>query len=130
MRLPLRGFFGGFGRPIRRRCRIAIATRPAPIAIFTASSARDGAVFGSGGLLPVASTVTVTTIASDTSHPNTKAAPFRTPRLEGSTTVNAVSGSGSNVYRQANQDKIKQQHGRSSSHPTGERRPKAGASSS
>ena len=54
-------------------------------------------MFGLGGLLPVASTVTVTTIARDTSHPNTKAAPFRTPRLEGSTTMKAVSGSGSNA---------------------------------
>ena len=42
--------FGGFGRPIRRRCRIAIATRPAPIAIFTASAPSEGAVVGSGGL--------------------------------------------------------------------------------
>ena len=91
------GFFGFFGRPILRRCRSAIATRMTPRAIFTARSASDGAVFGSGGLLPVASTVTVTTIARDASHPNTNAAPFRTPRLEGSTTRNVVSGSGSNA---------------------------------
>ena len=64
-------------------CRIAIATRTTPIAIFTASAASEGAVFGLGGLLPVASTVTVTTMARDTSHPNTKAAPFRTPALGG-----------------------------------------------
>ena len=95
------GFFGGFGRPIRRRCWIAIATRPAPMAIFTASAARDGAVFGSGGLLPVPSTVTVTTIASDTSHPNTKAAPFRTPRLEGSTTGECRQRQRVECYRQA-----------------------------
>src|SRR5512135_2183214 len=31
------GFFGFFGCPIRRRSRIAIATRPAPRAILTAS---------------------------------------------------------------------------------------------
>ena len=91
------GFFGGLGLPIRRRCRIAIQTRKAPIAIFTARDASDGAVFGLGGLLPVASTVTVTTMARDTSHPNTNAAPFLRPRLEGSTTMNAVSGSGSSV---------------------------------
>ena len=54
-------------------------------------------MFGLGGLLPVASTVTATTIASDTSHPNTNAAPLITPRWEGSTTMNAVSGSGSNA---------------------------------
>ena len=54
-------------------------------------------MFGWGGLLPVASTVAVTTRARDTSHPNTKAAPFLTPRLEGSTTRNADSGSGSSV---------------------------------
>jgi hypothetical protein len=34
------------------------------MAIFTASPASEGAVFGSGGLLPVAATVTVTTTAS------------------------------------------------------------------
>ena len=56
-----------------------------------------GAVLGLGGLLPVATTVMVTTMARDTSHPNTKAAPFQTPRLEGSTTMNAVSGSGSSA---------------------------------
>ena len=54
-------------------------------------------MFGSGGLLPVPSTVTVTTIASDTSHPNTKAAPFLTPRCEGSTTKKADRGSGSSA---------------------------------
>jgi len=76
------GFFGFFGRPIRRRCRIAIATRTAPIAILTARDVSDGAVLGLGGLLPVASTVTVTTTARDTSHPNTNAAPFLRPRFE------------------------------------------------
>ena len=93
----LGGFFGFFGCLIRRRSRIAIATRPAPRAILTASDASEGAVFGLGGLLPVASTVAVTTMARDTSHPNTNAAPFLTPRLEGSTTRNAESGSGSSV---------------------------------
>src|SRR4051794_6344980 len=89
------GFFGFLGWPILRRRRIAITSRATPIAIFTARDAREGAVFGLGGLLPVASTVTVTTIARDTSHPNTNAAPLRTPRLEGSTTRNAIRGSGS-----------------------------------
>ena len=37
------GFFGFFGRPILRRCRIAIATRTTPMAIFTAYDAREGA---------------------------------------------------------------------------------------
>src|SRR5512135_3820756 len=68
------GFFGFFGRPIRRRSRSAITTRTTPSAILTASDASEGAVFGLGGLLPVASTVTVTTMPRDTSHPNTKAA--------------------------------------------------------
>ena len=54
-------------------------------------------MFGLGGLLPVASTVTATTIASDASHPNTKAAPFLTPRSAGSTMRNAVSGSGASA---------------------------------
>src|SRR6516164_1405307 len=36
-------------------------------------------------------------MASDTSQPNTNAAPLRTPRFEGSTIMNAVSGSGSSV---------------------------------
>jgi len=71
--LPLRGFFGC---PILRRCRIAIATRKTPIAIFAASAPSEDAVFGLGGLLPVARTVIATTIARDTSHPNTNAAPF------------------------------------------------------
>ena len=91
------GFFGFLGRPILRRCRIASATRPAPIAIFAASAPSEGAVFGLGGLLPVASTVTVTTMARDTSHPNVHAAPFLTPRFEGSTTMKADSGSGSSA---------------------------------
>src|SRR5690242_5450058 len=65
------------------------------MAIFTASAATEGTVAGLGGLLPVASTVTVTTIARDTSHPKTYAAPFRTPFFEASTTMNAVHGSGS-----------------------------------
>ena len=54
-------------------------------------------MFGLGGLLPVTSTVTATTIASDTSHPNTNAAPLAAPRREGSTAMNAVSGNGSNA---------------------------------
>jgi hypothetical protein len=74
------GFFGFFGRPLPRICRIAIATRTTPMAVFTASAASDGTVFDLGGLSPVTSTVIATTIASDTSHPNTNAAPFRTPR--------------------------------------------------
>jgi hypothetical protein len=44
-------------------CRIAMMTRTTPIATFTASAARDGAVLGLGGLLPVASTVTVKRLA-------------------------------------------------------------------
>ena len=115
------GFFGFLGWPILRRRRIAITTRTTPIAIFTARDAREGAVFGLGGLLPVASTVTVTTIARDTSHPNTNAAPFRTPRLEGSTTMNAVSGSGSSAIARADQDKAKH-HSRPLSHPAEDRR--------
>src|SRR6516164_6084233 len=91
------GFFGGLGRPRARMCRTAITTRTAPRAILAASAASDGAVLGLGGLLPVASTVTVTTIARDTSHPNTNAAPLTVPRLEGRITRNAVSGSGSRV---------------------------------
>src|SRR5262245_7189834 len=93
----LGGFFGGLGLFLRRMCRIATATRPTPMAILTASAPMDGAVFGLGGLLPVASTVTATTMARDTSHPNTNAAPFRTPRFDGSTTRNAVSGNGSSA---------------------------------
>jgi hypothetical protein len=45
----LGGFFGGFGRPLLLMCRTVIATRPTPMAIFTASAAREGAVFGWGG---------------------------------------------------------------------------------
>src|SRR5215471_2591162 len=93
----LGGFFGGLGRPLARMCRTAIMTRTAPSAILTASDASEGAVLGLGGLLPVATTVMVTTMARDTSHPKVNAAPLRTPPLEGSTIMNAVSGSGSSV---------------------------------
>src|SRR5215471_14054808 len=93
----LGGFFGGLGRLLARMCRIAIQTRTAPRTIFTASDASDGAVAGLGGLLPVAVTESVTTMASDTSQPKVKAAPLTVPRLEGSTIRNAVSGSGSSV---------------------------------
>ena len=62
-----------------------------------ASEASEGTVAGLGGLLPVASTVIVTTMARDTSHPNTKAAPLTAPRREGSTMRKAVSGSGSSA---------------------------------
>src|SRR6185437_14290057 len=67
--LPLRRLFGFFGPLIRRRCRIAIMTRTVPIAIFTASDASDGTVFGLGGLLPVATSVIVTTMAREPSQP-------------------------------------------------------------
>src|SRR5690349_24116035 len=88
------GFFGGLGRPLAWMRRTAITTRTAPSAIFTASAASEGAVLGLGGLLPVATTVIVTTMARDTSHPNTKPAPFPVPRPEGSTTWNAATGDG------------------------------------
>src|SRR6516225_1234538 len=93
----LGGFFGGLGRPRARMCRIAIRTRTRPSAILIASEASEGTVAGLGGLLPVAAVVTVTTAARDTSQPNTNAAPLTVPRLEGSTTRNAVSGSGSSA---------------------------------
>src|ERR1700722_8499356 len=88
----LGGFLGGRGRPLALMCWIAILTRIRPRTILTASAASDGAVAGLGGLLPVARTVTVTTTASDTSHPRTKAAPLSAPRRDGSTTRKAVSG--------------------------------------
>src|SRR5689334_4448767 len=91
------GFLGGLGRPLARMCRTPITTSTTPSAILTASAASDGTVAGLGGLLPVATTVTVTTTARDTSHPNTNAAPLRAPRAEGSTTRKAVSGSGLSV---------------------------------
>lgn len=72
-----------------------MSTRTTPSASFTASAASEGAVDGLGGLLPVAATVIATTVASDTSHPNTYAAPFTVPRLDGRMTMNAVSGNGS-----------------------------------
>src|SRR5690348_10281455 len=67
------------------------------MAIFSANDASVGAVCGRGGLLPVAITVTDTTIARETSQPNMNAAPFLTPRLDGSTMKNADNGSGSRV---------------------------------
>ena len=105
------GFFGFLGRP------------PAPLPDRERDQARpdgdlgrqrasEGAVFGVGGLLPVASTVTVTTMARDTSHPNRHAAPFRTPR---SRAANQEGGQRQRVerYRQADQGKV-QHHGRPS----------------
>src|SRR5215469_1561152 len=90
------GFFGFLGCClISRRCRNAITTRTPPRAAFTASAASDGAVCGLGGLLPVATTETITTTARDISQPNTNAAPFRAPRSEGRMIRNAVSGRGS-----------------------------------
>ena len=71
------GFFGGLGLPILRRCRTAIRTRATPIRIFTARAASEGAVFGLGGLFPVISTVTVTTMARESSHPKMNVAPLR-----------------------------------------------------
>src|SRR4029077_2834253 len=68
------GFFGFLGPRIRRRCRIAIQTSRVPMAIFTASDASEGTVFGLGGLLPVASTVTATTTGSENSQPHRNAA--------------------------------------------------------
>ena len=43
------GFFGFFGRRIRRHSRIAAATRTTPIAIRTASAVVAGDVCGLGG---------------------------------------------------------------------------------
>src|ERR1700733_8686184 len=80
----LGGFLGGMGRRLARMCRTAILTRTTPSTILIASAASDGAVAGLGGSLPVAVTVTATTMARDTSQPNTNAAPLRAPRLEGS----------------------------------------------
>lgn len=51
--------------------------------IFTASPASEGAVSGWGGLLPVASTVTTTTITRDASHPNTKGCALHDASLGG-----------------------------------------------
>ena len=67
------------------------------MAIFTASAASDGAVAGSGGLLPVIRIVIAITIASESSQPKMKAAPFRTPRFARRMSMKAVSGSGSSV---------------------------------
>jgi hypothetical protein len=93
----LGGFFGGLGCPLARMCRIAIRTKTTPSATLIASEASDGTVAALGRLLPVASTVIVTTMARNTSQPNTKDAPLIVPRWEGSTTRNAVSGSGSSA---------------------------------
>src|SRR5262249_52418980 len=103
------GFFGFFGRRIRRHCRIAAATRTIPITILTARAVFDGDVCGLGGLLPVASTVTATTIARDTSHPNTNAAPFHAT-LGGQHDHERRQRYRVDCYRQADQDEI-QRHG-------------------
>src|SRR5262249_53965564 len=76
------GFLGFLGCPIRRRCLTPMYTSTAPMAVFSARDANDGAVWDRGGLLPVAMTVTVTTIARETSQPKMKAAPFLIPPFE------------------------------------------------
>jgi hypothetical protein len=67
------------------------------MASLAASAASEGAVFGFGGLLPVTSTVTAITIASETSQPKMNAAPFLTPPVDARIRMNAVSGIGSSV---------------------------------
>lgn len=74
-----------------------MSSSPAPIAVFTASTADDGAVLGSGGLLPVTRTVSAITAAGDRNQPKMNAAHFLTPRSEARTRRNAVSGSRSSV---------------------------------
>ena len=64
-------------------------------------------MFGLGGLLPVASTVTATTIASDTSHPNTNAAPLTHAALGGQHHDECGQRQRIECYRQADQDKVK-----------------------
>src|SRR5271165_2551684 len=81
----LGGFFGGFGLPIFRYCRIAITVSPTPRASLAARAASEGAVLGLGGLLPVTSNVNAITMASDNSQPKMNAAPFRTPPLDART---------------------------------------------
>src|SRR6478672_8478933 len=67
------------------------------MASLAARAAREGAVLGLGGLLPVTRMVNAITIASDSSQPKMNAAPFRTPPLDERMRMNAVSGSGSSV---------------------------------
>src|SRR4051794_39215496 len=90
-------FFGGFGWPNLRHRRQPITSRTAPMRILTARAMSDGAVLFLGGLLPVTSTVTATTIASDASHPKMNAAPFLTPPWDAKTRMNAVNGIGSRL---------------------------------
>src|SRR4051812_11369301 len=68
-------FFGGFGWPSFLHVREAITRRTTPMRILATRAASDGAVLDFGGLLPVTSTVTAMTIASDASHPKMNAAP-------------------------------------------------------
>jgi hypothetical protein len=72
-------------------------TSATPIAICTAKAASEGAVFGFGGLFPVTRTVRATTMASESSHPKMKAAPFRVPPLDSKMRRKAVRGIGSRV---------------------------------
>src|SRR5271169_2794199 len=81
----LGGFFGGLGLPVFRYCRIAITVRPTPMASLAARAAREGAVLGLGGLLPVTRIVNAITIARDTSQPKMNAAPFSAPPLDART---------------------------------------------
>ena len=91
--------------PLRRLLRLLGWSHPTPLPDRECDKARADSDLGrersgSGnrvrlvGLVPVASTVTVTTMARDTSNPDVHAAPFRAPRFEGSTTMKADNGSG------------------------------------
>ena len=76
------------------------------MAIFTASDANDGTVFGLGGLLPVASTVTATTMARETSQPNRKRA-LSHAALGGQYDDECRQRQRVECYREANQKKVR-----------------------
>src|ERR1700674_4047071 len=94
-------FLGFLGWPILARRRRAMTTSATPMRILTAMAAREGAVLGLGGLLPVNRTVRAMTAASESSQPKMKAAPLRTPPWDIRTSMKAVSGIGSRVMARA-----------------------------
>jgi hypothetical protein len=92
-------------------CRIAITTRSTPSAVLTASDASEGAVLGLGGLLPVATTAIVTTMARDTSHPKGEGRAFAHAALGRQHDQECRQRQRVERYRQADQDQVKDLHG-------------------
>ncbi len=96
--------------PIRRHCRTANRISTTPRANLTAMAAVEGAVFGAGGLPPVARTTVAITTTRQASQPRMKARPFLVPFSVLSSRMKAVSGNGSRGDAEADEEKVSYHH--------------------